>query len=157
MSKLRQAVMQRIGVVAYWASWPLNYLYLRGSHRSRVLLVAGGKVLLIKSWHGSGTWSLPGGGIHAHEEPIKSATRELMEETGIALGVDQLKPLATEPYKKHGLSFTCHYFIGRLNEVIEASPKLPEVIAAEWVPIRELPSYHLALDAATAIAHDTIE
>lgn len=156
MNRAGKRAAQTLGTIAYWLSWPVNYLYLRGSQRSRVLLVAEGKVLLIKSWHGSGKWSLPGGGINKREQPVESAVRELMEETGIALGTDQLELMAVEPYKDNGLSFTCHYFIGRLHQTIAPSPRLPEVITAEWVSVRELHGLGLAADARAALTRGTI-
>ncbi len=62
---------------------------------ARVLLVAGGDVLLLRdsdpgvpefSW-----WVSPGGGLESDEEPVAGACRELAEETGLDLLPDRLR------------------------------------------------------------------
>lgn len=140
------------GMTAFWMSWPLLYVYLKFGERTRVLLVAGDKILLVRTWHGPGDWSLPGGGIHKNEEPTVAATRELMEETAIGLGTDQLKPLGTHRHTEYGLAFTCHYFLVELPQPILARPKLPEILEAMWVPRAELGSYDLAPDTKHALS-----
>lgn len=140
------------GIVAFWLSWPLSYVYLRQAERTRVLVRSGDTVLLIQNWHSSGGWSLPGGGIHKNEEATLAATRELMEETTIALGVDQLRPIDTKKHTEHKLIFTCHYFLAELSEPIVAKPRLPEVLEARWVAIDELGDYRLAPDARHALS-----
>ena len=149
---MKNKIVRFFGVVTFWVSWPYLYLYLKRSERSRVLVTAGGKVLLVQAWHGSGAWALPGGGIHSSEDSAVAATRELKEETGIALGIDQLRPLAREPYRAHGLSFDCHYFLAELDQTIEAVPKPPEIIAAAWVSETELANYKLAADTRAALS-----
>jgi 8-oxo-dGTP pyrophosphatase MutT (NUDIX family) len=114
--------------------------------------MAEGKVLLIQNWHGPGKWGLPGGGIHKGEEPALSATRELMEETGIALGKDQLRHIVTMPYRENGLQFSCVYFVAELDQAIAADPKLPEVLDAKWVDVRSLSDVQLGTDAHTALS-----
>lgn len=65
---------------------------------ARVLLVAGRTVLLIEgvdpgrpqdgSW-----WMTPGGGIDGGESAAEAAVREVFEETGLRLMVDQMGPV----------------------------------------------------------------
>jgi 8-oxo-dGTP pyrophosphatase MutT (NUDIX family) len=141
-----------IGRVTYWLSWPLLFWYLRGSERSRIIIVAEGKILLIQNWHGPGKWTLPGGGVHKGEEVVLSATRELLEETTIALGKDQLRLLATKPFRENGLGFTCHYFVAELGQVIKATPKLPEILKAEWLDTEEAKDLRLGADTREALA-----
>jgi 8-oxo-dGTP pyrophosphatase MutT (NUDIX family) len=144
--------MRIVGGATFWASWPFLYMYLRNSVRCRVLVVAEGKVLLVQTWHGTGEWSLPGGGIHDGEDPALAATRELKEETDVALGVDQLRLLKREPYRSHGLRFDCHYFLAELGQTINASPNLPEILSSTWVDERELGDYKLSVDAQAALS-----
>lgn len=139
------------GMAAFWLSWPLLYVYLRRAERTRVLLVSGGEVLLIHTWHGTGKWSLPGGGIHKNEEKALAATRELMEETGVALGVDQLRPLGTTTHTEYKLAFTCHYFVAELKQSLAVQPRMPEVLEAVWIPMHTLDKNDLAPDARYAL------
>lgn len=131
------------GRIAYWLSWPALYMYLRGSVRTRVLIIAEEKVLLVQPWLGSGTWSLPGGGVRRSEDIRMAVTRELIEETGVALGVDQLQPLGLQAHSEKRFSYTCHYFFVDLKQAIRATPHLPEILDARWVSLQDLRSYQL--------------
>lgn len=145
-------VLRISGILAFWLSWPLSYVYLRQAERTRILVVAGDKVLLVQTWHGTGAWSLPGGGIHRNEDKTVAATRELMEETTVALGIDQLRPLGTKVHSEYKLRFTCHYFVAELAKPIVLKPQLPEILEARWVPVSELSHYRLGPDARYALS-----
>lgn len=145
-------LMRISGTAAFWLSWPLLYVYLRKTERTRVLLVTDKTVLLIRTWHGTGEWSLPGGGIHKNEKKELAATRELLEETSIALGTDQLRALGTKMHTEYKLIFTCHYFVAEPKEAIIAKPRLPEVLETQWVRIDELAKYRLGPDTRHALS-----
>jgi len=145
-------LMRYIGTLAFWVSWPVSYVYLRLRERTRLLVLAEGKVLLVQTWHGPGNWSLPGGGIHKNEDISLAATRELMEEVGVGIGTEQLKPLGVQKYTEHGLTFTCHYFLVELNQALQLRPRLPEILDAQWVSHAELSRYALAADARDALS-----
>src|SRR2546423_15228920 len=51
-----------------------------------------GRVLLLRQPPGPG-WSLPGGLLGRGERPAEGAARELVEETGIKLPAQELRPL----------------------------------------------------------------
>lgn len=145
-------LMRLIGIVVFWVSWPISFIYLRLHERTRLLVLAEGKVLLVQTWHGPGNWSLPGGGIHKNEDKSFAATRELMEEVNIGIGVEQLKSLGVKKYAQHGLTFTCHYFVVELNKAHPIKPRLPEISDAIWVPQPDLSKYKLAADARYALS-----
>ncbi len=145
-------LMRMIGTIAFWLSWPFSYVYLRQAERTRILVVTGDKVLLVQTWHGPGAWSLPGGGVRRNEDNAAAASRELMEETSVALGVDQLRPLGVKVHTEYKLKFTCHYFVVKLAQPITPQAHLPEILEAQWVPIKELTRYRLGSDARYALS-----
>lgn len=53
------------------------------------VVVESGRVLL-SHWRGDGRWMLTGGGIEPGEDPADAAVRELLEETGLAVELDEL-------------------------------------------------------------------
>lgn len=131
---------QIFGQTVFWSLWPIWYLYLRGSLRTRVLVVCGRRVLVVKEWHGGGKWSLPGGGVH-HGEPLKkSATRELYEETDIALLPQKLVSLGQSGIKLHGIPFRIARYVVRIPRALPANPKSLEISRAEWMATKELDS-----------------
>ena len=64
-----------------------------------VLLIARVKneVVVIRknrpTWQ-AGRLNFPGGKIELHESPLEAVAREMAEETGVALAMDQLRPVA---------------------------------------------------------------
>lgn len=142
-----------LGTIAFWVGWPVSYIYLRRSERVRVLLVTNDeKILLVQTWHGTGEWSLPGGGTRKNEDKTRAAQRELMEETTIALGAEQLQPLGLKKHTEYGLVFTCDYFGAKLTAPIAAKPRLPEILEARWVAKSDLPQYRLGPDVRHALS-----
>lgn len=74
-----------------------------------------GKVLfgLRKGDHGGGTWSLPGGHVDFGEEPEDAARREVMEETGLAVGVVSKHvalPYVNSHFRETGKQYITLYF-----------------------------------------------
>ncbi len=128
----------KFGVAAFWLSWPLLFIYLFRSRRTRILVVSGNKVLVLKNWLSNGGWILPGGGLHGGEEPRAGAARELLEETGIKIVPEQLKELNTGRFTHGGLRFTYHSFVVELSESLPPKPQRFEVVLATWMDWREL-------------------
>lgn len=128
-----------MGRVAFWLSWPLLYIYLYYSKRTRVLVVAGEDVLITKGWLGSGRWNLPGGGLHWREDPAKGATRELREETGIAVLPAQLQFLFSGRAKReHGLRFWLYAYVLLLDKKPKLSRSALELTHMTWINWRTL-------------------
>lgn len=140
------------GVIAFWLSWPFLYVYLKRSERTRVLLLTDDHVLLIRTWHGTGEWSLPGGGAQVHEDLNNAAARELEEEVGIVLESQQLTQFSQKTHSEYKLRFMCHYFYARLPREVEIRPRLPEVLEVRWVPQDELHTYRLGPDSRHALS-----
>jgi ADP-ribose pyrophosphatase YjhB (NUDIX family) len=63
------------------------------------LVERGGKVLLVRRGNqpGYGRWSMPGGYVDRGEVVERAAVREVMEETGLEVEIEQLIGLFSEP------------------------------------------------------------
>ncbi len=81
-----------------------------------VVLNAAGQVLLHKSVD-DGNWYLIGGGMDPNEEPAETVIREVAEETGIAVVVDQIVSVTTDRNIRYpngdvvdyvAINFLCH-------------------------------------------------
>lgn len=127
-----------IGRVGYWLAWPAHYVYLRRSTRTRILLVHGSRVLVVRNWLSDGKWGLPGGGVHRGEPLVQAALRELQEEVGITVSPQALRHAGRGIYRDHGLHFAYHRFVVFAEQ--ETIPKLQwyEIAAASWLDYHEL-------------------
>jgi len=123
---------QRLGTIIYWIVWSVSYVYLRGSARTRLLLVVGDEILLTRTWLSDGRWSLPGGGLHRGEAPLDGVIREVREETNIILEPKTITQLQTERYHGNGQSFLCHYFMAELPEKPAIKLQRLEISASQW-------------------------
>lgn len=138
-----KALHEHVGRMAHSAAGPLIKLYLSENHvRVRVLIVNEDKeLLLVRSWFGHQKWSLPGGGIQRVEQPVEAAAREVFEETGIRIGVDDLHELGTfaNPDPKRSYTIACFKL-----EIPKRPPHLAyhrriEMLDAAWFPMTHLP------------------
>lgn len=129
---------QLCGIVVFWLSWPALWIYLRGTKRTRVIVTAGDKVLLVKGWLGAGQWILPGGGTHRGENPLKAAVREVREETGIKLDPVSLKTLDTMEVREYGFRFTCVIYVADLKDAPALKPQPLEITEVAWVSRSDL-------------------
>jgi ADP-ribose pyrophosphatase YjhB (NUDIX family) len=122
----------KIGTAMFWICWPALRIYLQRTHRTRVVVRAGGQLLLVRTWLSDGNWGLPGGGLHAGELPQHGAVRELQEETGLEVPSDQLIQLTTETLMLRGLRFTCTYFLADLDHMLVAQKQRGEITDIQW-------------------------
>ena len=129
---------QKLGIIAFWLSWPLLFVYLQIGSRTRVLVVCGEKVLVVRSWHGSGQWSLPGGGLHRGEDPKVGAVRELREETGLVVQPAQLQHLISGTQNTRGLKYDYDCFVVEIEKEQPLRAQMFEVAEAAWKSISEL-------------------
>lgn len=98
-----------------------------------------GQVLLVHHTYGRLNWELPGGGAMPGESPEETATRELLEETGLRAEPERLTGVYFEPGHEVGpmlhFVFRCRYPEGA--EPIAASPEVSE---ARYWPLDRLPT-----------------
>lgn len=133
----------RLGRIAYKAVTPFMRLYLTDKHlRVRILLVNElNEVLLVRSWFGHQKWSLPGGGIKHHEDPLQTAVRELREETGLHIAPVHVHELGTfpNPYSQAPFTVACYWAKMAKKEPYLARRRRLEMLDVAWFPIDALP------------------
>jgi 8-oxo-dGTP pyrophosphatase MutT (NUDIX family) len=94
-----------------------------------------GRVLLIRHSYGSDAWAPPGGGMSAGEDPLKTAARELFEETGCSLADVREMRVLVEDY--HGAENIVHLVVGRTEGTPRADGR--EIVAAGFFALDTLP------------------
>lgn len=122
----------------YWLLWPVFFILLSNTERTRVLLVCEQSVLVIKTWFGDGKWTLPGGGVHAGEDVKLGAVREVYEEVGITLDPRKLKSNGRVERRKRAITIFHVRFSTRLSRKQEPSRQWYELTHAQWVPLGEI-------------------
>ncbi|HUC89665.1 MAG TPA: NUDIX hydrolase [Patescibacteria group bacterium] len=132
------SLMQFFGRIIYWLAWPAYQVYYRFNDRTRVVLICGQEVLVLKQWLSDGRWSLPGGGLHSHEQPIAGALRETKEETGLQLNAKDLHNLGKGAYRNAGLHFNYYVFAGMADKTIPLQRQRHEVAELCWIPAASL-------------------
>lgn len=100
-----------------------------------VVVRRGDEILLVKPKRGvaTGVWTLPGGFLHAFEQPREGARREVREETGLEVTDLELEATVTyshddQPYPILGLGFTAR----PASE--EITLQADEIADAKWLP-----------------------
>lgn len=99
------------------------------------------EVLLVRSWFGHQSWSLPGGGIQRNETPLYAAIRELQEETGLTLKPSAIAELGsfTNPYKVAPFTVACFVATTARQEPSLSRQRRLEVLDTGWFAITHLP------------------
>lgn len=121
-----------VGILGYWLTWPAVALFLRNSTRTRIIVVCGEDILLLKTWLGTGKWGLPGGGLHKNEDPAQGAARELREETGITSGAEAFEYLTTHVQHKRGVKYTLMVYALRLPNKPAIRKQRLEISDTTW-------------------------
>lgn len=138
LKKLCHRLFVLSGRTAFIVLYPFIALYLNRDERTRVILFNKGKVLLVKSWVGSGQWELPGGGLHKNESPAQGAVREVYEELGITIAAGELLALGSSKYSSGLIRNRLHFFLVRLSETPFIKLQRIEITEARWFPETDL-------------------
>jgi ADP-ribose pyrophosphatase YjhB (NUDIX family) len=113
---------------------------------SGALVIQNGKVLLVKRGIEpyKGCWDIPGGFMEPHETPEQAATRELLEETGLAIAsLEYLVALpdiyGPAPADGEEPDFTLNiYFVASVaGGTLKPSD---DAVEAHWFAVDELPA-----------------
>lgn len=150
----KQRLITAIGRTAFWLTWPLLFIYLFASNRTRVIIAYEDKILVVSTWLGSGRWILPGGGLHANERPVDGAIREVFEETGLQLSESALRYLGNHRVQS-GLRFRYDLFVTELSSLPTVTPKKNEIATIQWLPIANIINPEPATKEALAIWRET--
>lgn len=121
-----------IGRVAYFIVWPAIHFYLRNSYRSRVVVQAEGKILVVKDWLGNNNWKLPGGGIKKGEQLAVGASRELYEETGLQIKPSELKLVGSIDATGHATKVKLYIFKVELPKRAPIKKQKLEIVDIGW-------------------------
>lgn len=94
----------------------------------------------------TGKWTEPGGHLNPGESPLKGVAREVREETGLSIPLDEFKLLgAKEVSTPRGEKIKVHAYRADLKKDIPTTTKNDpddEVFGWDWVPVKnkKLPS-----------------
>lgn len=141
----------KLGVVLFWLTWPLLWLYLRWSKRTRLLLVCGDEFLVVRSWLGPGAYGLPGGGLHKGEAPIDGLIREVREEIGITITPSEVDHLYNTVSHSQGFKFQYDCYLLRLSAKPGLVLQPSEITDAQWQPLTG-PTLPVENDVTRAVA-----
>jgi 8-oxo-dGTP diphosphatase len=100
-----------------------------------VILDCEGRVLLVKHSYGKNNWDLPGGKAENNESAEETAKREVLEETGLEVTVEQLTGIYYDP------NYDIHHFvfISKNDSNQEPQPSSPEILECRYCSIDDLP------------------
>lgn len=141
----------KLGNVTFWLSYPALLVYLRLNWRTRVVLMVGDEVLLVKGWLGSGQWQLPGGGVHYREDPAQAACREVYEETGVKLTPEEIKLLYKQQASQFGLRYKYYCYLIQLRQKPALKRRGFEIIDLAWLPLKMVTPHNATQETYKAV------
>lgn len=144
----------------------LTYLMIRVFRASRARFTAGvvgvvmndeNKMLLVKHvFHPEPSWGLPGGWMERRERPEAALVRELQEELGLEVTVEE--PLVIETGHLYATHLDMAYLCRAQGPVQRLSMELLEY---RWIALAEIPPlfpfHQLAVEAAAKRIVDEVE
>lgn len=134
-----------LGRVLFFVTWPGIWLVIRFTPpRTRAVIEHNGEILLLRDWLGNGDWSLPGGGLHRQENPLRGVLREVYEETGMQLKPNDVQWASRFQMKSAGISVRYEVFYARMKQRPKVVISSKEISQARWVAIERLADYRVS-------------
>lgn len=120
------------------------------------LIVRDGCVLLVKRAVEpfKGYWDIPGGFLEAGEHPLDGMLREVREETGLEVHVNELLGVYMDRYAIDGeeiFTLNHYYIVEPLSGELRA---MDDISAFEWFPLDALPPEGIAFEHERAVLRD---
>ena len=141
-----------LGRVLYFLTQFGIRIVVRGSKRTRVLIVCDDQFLALEHWLGDGSWTLPGGGLHKGEDALAGAQREVIEEIGLTLKPTELTHHGTYEANHNGFKFSYDLFIVNLADLPKLQLQTIEILEARWFGISDLPALKATAELQRAVA-----
>jgi 8-oxo-dGTP pyrophosphatase MutT (NUDIX family) len=142
---------RRLGNLAYYLGLPLLRLVLNNSKRTRVLIMSGDKILVVKGWLSDGLWELPGGGLRRGELKVDGATREVREETSLQLNRDDLEFITDFDIEDKGIRLYLSLFKTETSETSSIKNQFIEIIDHLWINMDQLTDQNSSPDLLMAL------
>jgi ADP-ribose pyrophosphatase YjhB (NUDIX family) len=98
------------------------------SYENKIILVQEGKKAVY------GKWNLPGGHLEPEEGIVQGILREIMEETGLSVELDDLPGIFTDLAEVRHIVFV---FRGRAKS-LAFQPQVEDIITCRWFTLEEL-------------------
>lgn len=112
-------------------------------------LIFDGERVLLAHRRAIDWWNLPGGALDPGETVDEALRREVREETGLDVEVDQLIGVYSKPLKQEVvLSFRCHVSGGPPGRVLDDDIDESRYFALDALPARTLPKHRERINDA---------
>ena len=116
----------------------------RSMHRvvAKVILInSQNEIAMAKVKRGffSGHWTLPGGFVDYAEHPIEGAVREVKEELGVSVEIDEndIVQIAERIFTSEGIQFLSFTYKCYIDGDVQFNPKADEIEEARWFPMQQ--------------------
>ena len=87
----------------------------------------------------SGHWTLPGGFVDYAEHPVEGAVREVKEELGVSVEIDEkdIVQIAERIFTSEGIQFLSFTYKCYIEGDVQFNPKADEIEEARWFPMQQ--------------------
>jgi len=116
----------------------------RSMHRvvAKVILInSQNEIAMAKVKRGffSGHWTLPGGFVDYAEHPVEGAVREVKEELGVSVEIDEkdIVQIAERIFTSEGIQFLSFTYKCYIEGDVQFNPKADEIEEARWFPMQQ--------------------
>ena len=112
--------------------------YIRHAGGSAVLLVADGKVALVKQYryaYGKAIYEIPAGKLESGEDPQSGAKRECEEETGYSADLKHLLDIYPSPGYTDEI---IHIYLGENAKFVGQRTDAGEFLTCEFIPLERV-------------------